>query len=396
MFDAVPDEWHVAALAELATIKTGKTPSTKEPRYWDGGVPFVTPSDITDATYPEQVERFLTDTGAAASTIAPAGTVLFTCIASIGKACILAVPSSFNQQINACIPNPDVDSYFLFHALKARTEHFKDMAGTTAVPIINKSTFANTRMMVPPLDEQRRIAAVLRSADETITANQAIFAQVEALWQAMTEKLVWGLEKQNSDCVRPLGTALRGSDYGVNVPLTLETVGHPVLRMGNIQDGHIDLSDLKWGEVPVIEAEALALSVGDILFNRTNSRDLVGKVALVREPTDCLYASYIVRLSVDRTIADPYYLFAVLHSDRTQNALKAIATPGVSQSNINPTNLKMQHVPLPDLATQRAIAGQLRAIEDARLVSQQQLGALQVIRKDLTANLFSGRVRVPA
>jgi restriction endonuclease S subunit len=166
--------------------------------------------------------------------------------------------------------------------------------------------------------------------------------------------------------------------------------------MGNIQDGRIDLSDVKWGDVPAGDAEALALDEGDILFNRTNSRDLVGKVALVREPTDCLYASYIVRLSVDRTVADPYYLFALMHSGRAQKAFKNIATPGVSQSNINPTNLKKQRFPLPNLTDQRAIVGQLRAIEDARLISQQQLEALQVIRKDLAANLLAGRIRVPA
>jgi len=261
---------------------------------------------------------------------------------------------------------------------------------------ISKARLADLSLNLPPLEEQRRIAEVLRSADEAISATQALIQQAEALWQGITERLIWDHGIQCPECVLPLGRALLASDYGVNVPLTIEANGHPVLRMGNIQDGRIVLSDLKWGEVPVRDAEALALSEGDILFNRTNSRDLVGKVALVREPMDCLYASYIVRLSVDRSVADPYYLFAVMHSARGQRAFKTIATPGVSQSNINPTNLKKQPIPLPDLTAQRMIAGQLRSIEDARLVSQQQLEALQVIKIDLTANLLSGRVRVPA
>lgn len=397
MFDAEPVGWSAIELAELATIKTGKTPSTEEPAYWNGDVPFVTPSDMDNAPYLTSVGRHLSVEGAVKSVVAPAGSVLFTCIgATIGKACVLREPSAFNQQINACIPNSDVDPYFLFHALKARTEHFRNMAGTTAVPIVNKSAFSATAIKIPRLDEQRRIAEVLRSVDGAIAATEAIIERSEALWQGLANALIWKLETDQPDCVRPLGTALRGTDYGVNVPLTLDVIGHPVLRMGNIQDGRIDLTDLKWGEVPPNEAEALVLNEGDILFNRTNSRDLVGKVALVREPTDCLYASYIVRLSVDRAIAEPYYLFAAMHSERAQSAFKAIATPGVSQSNINPTNLKKQPIPLPDLNTQRGIADQLRSVEDARLMAQRELEILQVLKRDIADSLFSGRVRVPA
>ena len=138
----IPDGWRAAQLGDISRIVTGKTPSTKEPRYWGGNIPFVTPSDITNGPWLRHVERYLSDEGMNYSSVVPAGSVLFTCIASIGKSCITHEVSTLNQQINACVPFAQVDAYFLYNALQARVGDMLDLAGTTAVPIINKSTFS--------------------------------------------------------------------------------------------------------------------------------------------------------------------------------------------------------------------------------------------------------------
>src|SRR5690606_16304371 len=142
-----------------------------------------------------------------------------------------------------------------------------------------------------------------------IEAAEQIAEQAQTVWYGLAEGLIWDRLAKSPEAAQPLGHALRSTDYGVNAPLGTVPTGFAVLRMGNLQDGWIDTTDLKWGEIDDAEAQALALDVGDILFNRTSSRDLVGKVALVREPTDFLYASYIVRLQVNQSVADPYYLF---------------------------------------------------------------------------------------
>jgi type I restriction enzyme S subunit len=170
----VPDQWRSVQLDEVARIVTGKTPDTKHRSYWGGDIPFVTPSDIKADPWLRNVERYLSAEGAKFSSVVPTGTVMFTCIASIGKSCITEQVSALNQQINACVPGPEVDAYFLYNALQARVPDMIDLAGTTAVPIINKSTFSKIRLNLPPLDEQRRIAEVLRSVDEAIAANVAL------------------------------------------------------------------------------------------------------------------------------------------------------------------------------------------------------------------------------
>lgn len=171
MSSNVPDGWREAQLGDIARIVTGKTPNTKEPSYWGGAIPFVTPSDITDSPWLSRVERHVSNEGMKYSSVVPAGSVLFTCIASIGKSCIAQEVSTLNQQINACIPSAQVDGYFLYNALQARVGEMLDLAGTTAVPIINKTTFSKVTVKLPPLDEQLRIAEVLRSVDEAIDAN---------------------------------------------------------------------------------------------------------------------------------------------------------------------------------------------------------------------------------
>jgi type I restriction enzyme S subunit len=269
-------------------------------------------------------------------------------------------------------------------------------AGGSTFKELSRGTAKLLPILLPPLDEQRRIAEVLRSVDEAIVATSDLARQTDELWHTMAETAIWRLAVAQPDCVRQLSQAISASDYGVNASLTSEPIGQAILRMGNIQDGQIDPTDMKWAVIQAGEAHALPLDVGDILFNRTNSRDLVGKVALVREPTDCLYASYIVRLRVNVAVADPYYVFAVMHSRRAQAQFKSIATPGVSQSNINPTNLKKQMIPLPPLGEQQVIAGQLRAVEVTRQSLRHELATLRQIKADVMSDLLSGHVRVPA
>ncbi|WP_408590049.1 restriction endonuclease subunit S [Novosphingobium sp.] len=290
-----------------------------------------------------------------------------------------------------------IDKDFLFHFLDWDAAQIKSSMGSGSTMIhVTKGAMEQRAISLPPLDEQRRIAEVLRSVDDAIAAADGVARQAQVLWHSLTESLIWQLQTASPASTRPLGDAVQSSDYGVNAPLDIEPAGYAVLRMGNLQDGWIDRTDLKWGEIADREAQALALDVGDILFNRTNSRDLVGKVALVREPTDDLYASYIVRLRVNRAVAAPHYLFAVMHSRRAQAQFKSIATPGVSQSNINPTNLKKQLIPLPSLSQQQDIAAQLEAVEGARRSALEQLSIMQQIKADLMSDLLSGRVRVPA
>ena len=139
----------------------------------------------------------------------------------------------------------------------------------------------------------------------------------------------------------------------------------------------------------------MQLEVGDILFNRTNSPNLVGKVGLVKEVHRPLaFASYLVRLRVHEHRADSTWLAALLGSPPCQSHIRRFATPGVSQANINPTSLKSLALPLPPIDEQRAIAATLDGIDASVGQASEERARLQSLQASAADALLTGRVRV--
>lgn len=137
------------------------------------------------------------------------------------------------------------------------------------------------------------------------------------------------------------GAVLDDSAYGVGD--AGDSSGEiEVIGMKDIKNGYIEFDDLGRISGSPADYEFYGLEVGDILLNRTNSADLVGKAGIVAAPTNAIFASYLVRLRVDRTTTDPFFLAQWLNSDIAQRALKRISTRAVSQANINPTEFKKQ------------------------------------------------------
>jgi type I restriction enzyme S subunit len=136
--------------------------------------------------------------------------------------------------------------------------------------------------------------------------------------------------------------------------------GIPILRMGNVRDGAIDDTDLKYLGGPLSALAAFLLRPGDLLFNRTNSPNLVGKAAVFEGGRLAVFASYLVRLEVDSRLVDSRYLAAWINSPWGRRWARAVRTDGVSQSNINMARLLSLPVPVPPLAEQREIARRLK------------------------------------
>lgn len=408
MSGEVPEGWKRVTLSDAATVVTGKTPSTKEPTFWDGDIPFVTPSDLTEAPYVNAIERFVTEAGANTGKMVPAGSVAFTCIASIGKSALTIEPSITNQQINSCIPKAGVDAYFLLQSLRQHTPEIQAISGTTAVPIINKTQFSGIQLSLPPLLEQQKIAEILTSVDEAIQATEAVIEQTKKVKQGvMNQLLTKGIghtrfkqteigEIPEGWEVHPIGDLLESSQYGINKSLSADPLGYPVLRMGNIQDFRLDLSSLKYAELDESETEQFLLRRDDIIFNRTNSLDLVGKVALIDVDLDLSFASYNVRLRVERSRAIPDWLFANLSSRQQQHRLRALATPGASQANINPTKLKQLKLATPSIVEQRKITNHFDSIESNLAVQRSRIQNLRSVKSALMSDLLTGRKRVVA
>jgi type I restriction enzyme S subunit len=164
-------EWVDQSIGDFGKVVTGSTPSTAQPLFYGGGIPFVSPADISDMRFVDQTKTTLTAEGFAETRHIRAGSVLFVSIGStIGKVAQNVHDCATNQQINAVVPNSKHSDGFVYFALSFASERIALLAGRQAVPIINKSLFSSVRILAPMLPEQQRIASCLSSLDALISA----------------------------------------------------------------------------------------------------------------------------------------------------------------------------------------------------------------------------------
>ena len=178
-FGEFEGEWLPSVIGDLGRIITGKTPSTSDESLWDGDVLFITPTDIKDEIkYQTQAQRTVHNS---VKNILPVGSILYTCIASIGKMCMTVKPSITNQQINTIIPNSNFNGEFVYYSLQQKSDFIKSTQANTTLPIINKTEFSKFQIAHPRhLSEQQKIADFLSAVDDKITA---LTAQKTALTQ---------------------------------------------------------------------------------------------------------------------------------------------------------------------------------------------------------------------
>jgi type I restriction enzyme S subunit len=159
--------------------------------------------------------------------------------------------------------------------------------------------------------------------------------------------------------------------------------------MGNMVNGGLLFSNLVYLDLDRESFEDIRLVRGDILLNRTNSPDLVGKIAMFDREMDCITASYIVTYRLDMARLDPTFCTAMLNSSRYQAKIKLLSRPSVSQANINPTIFKKELiVAVPSPAEQQRIAACFSALDSRITAACGRLAALKFHKKGLMQQLF--------
>jgi len=167
----IPEHWEVVKIKNIGEVITGTTPSTSVKEFWEGEIPFITPSDFEDdRIYVSQTERNVTKAGAKKGRIIPKDTILVVCIGStLGKIALSYKECITNQQINAIIcDNSKVNPFFVYYFLLKNQSLLRSYAGTTTKPIVKKSLFEIFKLPLPPLSEQKEIAEILQTIDQKI------------------------------------------------------------------------------------------------------------------------------------------------------------------------------------------------------------------------------------
>ncbi|HFI0022057.1 TPA: restriction endonuclease subunit S [Streptococcus suis] len=185
-------EWEHRNVESFGEIITGGTPPTGVKAYWNGSIPWVTPTDITSTKNIYTTDRKITNTGLSKLRKLPKNSVLITCIASIGKNAVIKKDGACNQQINAIIPSNGYDSDFLYYLFESNKSYLLSNAGITATNIISKKDFALIEFLVPKLDEQKAIAQVLSDMDAEIEALEEKLEKYKTIKQGMMQELLTG------------------------------------------------------------------------------------------------------------------------------------------------------------------------------------------------------------
>ena len=192
-------ELYKKRISDLGRIVTGKTPRTSNAENYGGEIPFLTPSDDLSGKFAPKTVKTITELGLSEvrNCLLPSKSVCVSCIGSdLGKVVITNEPTVSNQQFNSIIPTEENDTDFIYYLMTIVGKELNFLSKTsTAVPIINKSTFADYKIEIPSLENQRRIAKVLSSLDDKIEVNRRINDNLEQQGQSLFEEYVMNPNK---------------------------------------------------------------------------------------------------------------------------------------------------------------------------------------------------------
>ncbi len=383
-------------LATLGTVHTGSTPSTSDEQYWGGEIPFVTPSDLDQRLPVFKTPRTLTAEGGRQSRLIREGSIMVCCIGSLGKIGIAGQTLATNQQINSIEFDPQkVWAKFGYYACQTLKSQLVTMAPATTIAIVSKSKFSQLEIPVPPLPEQRRIAAILDQADELRAKRREALAQLDSLTQSIFIEMFgdpvnnpksWGVETLG-ECaekiqIGPFGTQLHEEDYiDGGIPLINPT--H--LRGGMISpDSSLTVSPVKYAEL----GNYYLLS-GDLIMGR---RGEMGRCAVITQREQgwlCGTGSLFVRPKTD--VIHPIYLGFVISSPSMRRFLENVAQ-GVTMANLNKTIVGGLPIAVPPMANQLAFVSQLKATNAIKKHSLDSLIQLDTLFASLQHRAFQGEL----
>lgn len=175
-------KWRKITIGDLGKIVTGKTPSTKNENFWNGDIPFVTPSDLQKSKHVFFTERTVSQEGLTAvrGQVLSSGAICVSCIGNLGYTAMTTQVSVSNQQINSIIPSNDFDKNFIYYLMKSLWDEFKNLERqSTTLSILNKTLFSKMEVIVPEVNTQKQIAKVLSSLDDKIELNTQINHNLE-------------------------------------------------------------------------------------------------------------------------------------------------------------------------------------------------------------------------
>ncbi|WP_346676048.1 restriction endonuclease subunit S [Enorma phocaeensis] len=265
---------------------------------------------------------------------------------------------------------------YWYHAL--RSVRLDNLGYSRHYKLLKQTTFAY-------VDEDIQ-SAVCDVLDSILAAANLARCQLPLLDGLVKSRFIemFGKDRYPIVAIGDVSTDIR---YGTSKKAS-ENGRYIYLRMNNLtDDGRLDLSDIKRIDLTESELEKCLVEKGDLLFNRTNSREKVGKTAVFDLDEPMVIAGYIIRVRLQPEV-NSVYLSTFMNLEKTKALLQAIAKGAVHQANINAQQLAAIEFPLPPLPLQQQFASFVAEVDKSRVVVQQQIEKLQTLYDSLAQDYF--------
>ena len=372
--------WPVVRLDECSQIVSGATPSTSVREYWDGDIPWVTPKDLSELTTAtiSDTPRKLTAAGLAASSasLLPPGSVLFSSRAPIGHVAINTVAMATNQGFKSFVPNPDrIHAPYLYWWLQANRTYLQGLGNGATFKEVSKAVVSRIEIPVPPISEQRRIAAILDQADALRVKRRATLEHIDRLRRSIFDEMF------GRGPISPVTVSRQALDHREGWPWeTLTDVarlatGHtPDREVPSYWDGDIpwislteirgldgivaDSTELHVSQNGIDHSSSVLLPAGTVCFSRTAS---IGFVTVMGRPmaTSQDFVNWVCGDSLR-----PLYLMHALLRSRKQ--LRDLST-GSTHKTIYMRVAEQFRVLVPPVALQDEFVSRIEALTSFQL-----------------------------
>lgn len=275
----------------------------------------------------------------------------------------------------------DIERNYLFHYITSDifTQHLMKLTTGANYPAVRDSDVRDSVIPLPPKSTQLAIVSELDKINELIRLKKEQLKDFDNLAQSLFYEMFGDpVENEKGWEVKKLGDVCTDIKYGTSKPAT-ENGRYTYLRMCNLTtDGFLDLSNTKQIDVPDDEIEKCIVRYGDILFNRTNSIELVGKTCLFDQKEPMVIAGYIIRVRLNDTLL-PVVLARMFNLASIKKLLRSMAKGAVNQANINSKELASIRIPLPPLSLQRLFAQRIEQIEREKSEVQKSIQDLETL-----------------
>lgn len=392
--------WPLVRLDECARIVGGATPATSNPAYWDGNINWVTPKDLSDlpGPYIAKTPRRITAAGlaACAAEVLPPNSVLFSSRAPIGHVAINVSPMATNQGFKSFVPDPrKVEAGYLYWWLRCHRSLMEGLGNGATFKEVSKAVVSRVTIPLPPIEEQRRITAILHQAENLRRLRRASINRVEHLVSSIFAAHFSTRETPHQTVpLSELADIQIGHPFESSI-YTNEPSGIRLCRGANVLPGRLDWSDLaRWPEDKAAPHSHLLLRSGDIIIAMDRPWISGGfKIAQV-VPAD-IPALLVQRVARIRASSEDLGLF-LYHSLRQPEFARHCKPTETTVPHISPKEIRNYRISRPPTDKLKSFSAEVRALAAYENIQVAQMTRLDALFSSLQHRAFSGGFTVKA